>query len=130
MFMDEYLDWFHHRGPAKREFDLNAMGIGQNQITGGLTLWIRYVRAGDGERCTQGVRFDAGVYQKIKRSNPKPEVYMDLPQPCLQNWVTREEFISCMMQSPLLGETLRRLGATDHVFEKKKPIALDVTILD
>merc|ERR1719199_2206694 len=55
---------------------------------------------------------------------------MDLPEPCLQTIVTREEFISCMMHSPLLGETIRRIGASDHAFHPKRPIALDVSIMD
>jgi len=35
-----------------------------------------------------------------------------------------------MLNSPMLGESLRRIGATDHVLHPKKAIPLDVTIMD
>merc|ERR1719174_943364 len=47
-----------------------------------------------------------------------------------QTKVTKEEFISCMLNSSLLGESLRRIGATDHVLQPKKSIPLDVTVMD
>jgi hypothetical protein len=159
LFTKDYLDWYSRggveKGERKRTLDLQSMGI-RNLGLSGKTLWIRYVRAGDGERCTQGVCFSArtaapscrnacetwtgtsssstsspgmNLYNQICET-PDPEVFMDLPKPCLQSWISREEFISCMMQSPLLGETIRRIGATDHVLHPKRPISLDVTIAD
>jgi len=47
-----------------------------------------------------------------------------------QTKVTKEEFISGMLNNPLLGESLRRLGSCDHVLHAKKSIPLDVTIMD
>jgi hypothetical protein len=44
--------------------------------------------------------------------------------------VTKEEFISCMLNSPLLGESLRRIGNTDHVLHPKMAIPLTCHIMD
>jgi len=130
MFTVEYLTWFESsqnpRSPG-HPFQLSDMGISDKGITAGHTVWIRYVRAGDGERCAQGIRFTN--FGKLE-SPQMAEVYIDLPEPCQQNLITREEFISCIMHNPLLGETIRRIGSTDHVMHEKKTIALDITIMD
>jgi len=91
------------------------------------TLWVRYCRSGDGQRCTQGIMFErGGGLQDV----PCPEIKLDLQECYPQNAVTKEEFISCMLNSPILGESIRRIGATDHILQPKKCIPLDVTIMD
>jgi len=126
LFKADYLDWF--KAQYSKELGLSDMGIKDTGIMGSRTLWIRYVRAGDGERCSQGARFSSGSLVRDQKNDP--EIYMDLPETVMNNMVTRAEFISCMTASPLLSETLRRMGACDHVMQPRKPIALDVTILD
>jgi hypothetical protein len=42
----------------------------------------------------------------------------------------KEEFISCLMNSPLVGESMRRLGCCDHTLHAKRSIPLEVTIMD
>lgn len=90
-------------------------------------LWVRFVRSGDGERCTQGVRIlaDGRVDE-----NGMPEVKFDQLDAWPETKVTKDEFISCMLNNPLIGESLRRIGATDHVPHQRKAIPLDVTIMD
>jgi len=117
---------------------LTAMGITDPFPGMQKTLWIRYVRGGDGERCTQGVVIDRSgkILHGIvgpgatEAEQPPPEIKFDLQDCFPQNAVTKEEFISCILNSPLLGESLRRIGATDHVFHPKKAIPLDVTVMD
>jgi len=95
-------------------------------------LWIRYIRGGDGERCMHAVKFDAE--NRLMQPEPgigySPEVPMEQIDIWPQTKVTKEEFISCILTSPVLGESLRRLGSCDHVLHAKKLIPLDVTIMD
>jgi len=110
----------------RKGISLGSMHI-KEHFSGKKTLWIRYVRSGDGERCTQGAVFDSsGQLQE----DPVPEIKIDLLEAYPQTKVTKEEFISCIMHSPLLGESMRRIGATDHVMQPKKSIALDLTVMD
>jgi hypothetical protein len=118
------LDWQKHE---KRGFGLSDMGITDPFKGVQKSLWIRYVRSGDGERCSQGCVFD--MLGKLM-DNPDPEIKFDLAETFPQNAVTKEEFISCMLNSPILGESLRRIGATDHEMQPRRAIPLDVTIMD
>jgi len=126
LFNKTYRDSF--KQDNSRGLHLKDMGIKDPfGFTTTKTLWVRYVRAGDGERCTQGACFS--MMGELE-NDPDPEIYMDLPESCMESMVTREEFISCLIASPILGETLRRMGSIDHVMQPKRPIALDITIMD
>lgn len=87
-------------------------------------LWIRFVRGGDGERVTKAVL----VNEKGDITGP------EVPMECINQWpqtlVTKEEFVSCVMSTPLLGESLRRLGSCDHVPHPKRPLAIDVILTE
>lgn len=110
-------------------FYLKDMGI-RHGFSREQVLWIRYVRGGDGERCTQGVVFDAAG--KLK-DDINPEIRLDL----LESWprehnlltkVTKGEFVSCLLGCPVLGESLRRLASTGAAPPPKKALSLDVVI--
>merc|ERR1711879_128513 len=64
-----------------KDLNLKTMGIkdtfgpGTAALPGEKVLWIRYIRGGDGERCTQGVVFSA--FGNLHDS-PNPEILMDL----------------------------------------------------
>jgi len=118
------LDWQKKNGSR---LSIDDMGIANSFKGQQKTLWIRYVRSGDGERCTQGVLINAGG---TVADTPCPEIKLDMQECFPQNAVTKEEFISCMLNSPMLGESVRRIGATDHMPHPKKAIPLDVTIMD
>jgi hypothetical protein len=116
-------------GPYFKDLDLKGMGIKDSfgKIFTEKVLWIKYIRGGDGEHCTQGVVFNSSG--KLETS-PNPEIMMDLVDSWPQSKITKDEFISCMLNSSLLGESIRRIGATDHDMQPRKSIALDVTIMD
>lgn len=90
-------------------------------------LWIRFVRGGDGERCTAVVSLEpnGNIVPSHGEERADPEIELSAP-----GWVSKEEFVSCVMGSPLLGESLRRLGSCDHVPHERKAIPLSVTIMD
>merc|ERR1740130_29259 len=118
------LDW---QKKTNKPFGLRDMNITDPFPGIQKSMWIRYVRSGDGERCTQGCVFNG--LGRIE-DTPCPEIKLDMPECFPQNAVTKDEFISCMLNSPMLGESLRRIGATDHVAHPKRAIPLDVTIMD
>eukprot|EP00746_Dinoflagellata_sp_MGD_P074630 gnl/MRDRNA2_/MRDRNA2_30116_c0_seq1.p1 gnl/MRDRNA2_/MRDRNA2_30116_c0~~gnl/MRDRNA2_/MRDRNA2_30116_c0_seq1.p1 ORF type:complete len:2643 (+),score=515.69 gnl/MRDRNA2_/MRDRNA2_30116_c0_seq1:515-7930(+) len=90
-------------------------------------LWIRFARAGDGERGSVTIQVDAdGNLQKPSGSGPAVPIDMEGPTML----ITKEEFITCMLGSPLLGESLRRMTSADHDTMEAKSISLDVTIED
>jgi len=125
-----FLNLFHPdflRSMPQGMLTLKDMNIQDPYPNVAKSMWIRYVRGGDGERCTQGVLLNGSG--KIEET-PHPEIKLDLSDSWPQTKVTKEEFISCLLHSPLLGESLRRIGATDHVLHPRRSIPLDVTIMD
>lgn len=104
-------------------------------------LWIRWCRSGDGQRFNQQIQVDeAGNFHHS-------EITLDMPSKGeagkLQMHVTRDEFLTCFLSSPLLCEGLRRLSSTDTVVAlpaddlirpgqvpEGRSIKLDVTITD
>eukprot|EP00811_Abedinium_folium_P009509 NODE_1878_length_2346_cov_6.030644.p1 GENE.NODE_1878_length_2346_cov_6.030644~~NODE_1878_length_2346_cov_6.030644.p1 ORF type:complete len:675 (+),score=186.83 NODE_1878_length_2346_cov_6.030644:77-2026(+) len=93
-------------------------------------LWIRFVRSGDGERFNKPVRVD-GKGRIVWTDVCPPEVPMEMSSSWPLTEVTRDEFISCTLSNPLMGEALRRLGCYRHQpSPTESSIALDVTIVD
>jgi len=93
-------------------------------------LWIRFVRAGDGQRFNARVEVD-------ERGQLYPqEVKLDMEETEGAAWaaqmtVTKEEFVSCVLSSPLLSESLRQLSTADNSTKGvpvARPIRLDVAI--
>lgn len=96
-------------------------------------LWIRYCRAGDGERFSKVIRVDGegnlvGATEPMRVSHAQQassiELFMDIQpgqqvghQMEAQYAISKHEFLSCVLASPLLSETLRRLGSTDNKLE-------------
>mmetsp|Transcript_14093 Transcript_14093/g.26206 ORF Transcript_14093/g.26206 Transcript_14093/m.26206 type:complete len:3581 (+) Transcript_14093:145-10887(+) len=126
MFKLDYLRMCHPNG-------ISLADIGISDPYGRMfekMLWINYVRSGDGQRCTQGVRWqrDGRIFRYS--DGESPEVKIDLLDSFPQTKVTKEEFVSCLLSSPLLGESMRRIASTDHILHAKQAIPLDVTIMD
>merc|ERR1719162_1287063 len=121
------MDWQKKTG---KKLSIQDMGITDPFPGMEKSLWIRYVRSGDGERCTQGVSIDRGGSISDGATPGHWEIKLDLEECFPQNAVTKEEFISCMLNSPMLGESVRRIGCTDHIIHPKKAIPLDVTVMD
>jgi hypothetical protein len=84
-------------------------------------LWIRFARAGDGRR--SNVQISVGKTGSF-RPPPAEDVDIDMPERAVvqaggsvkpldaaatQMSVTRTEFVNCVLASPLLSETLRRM---------------------
>lgn len=92
-------------------------------------LYVRFVQGGDGERMLDYVDFESnGDVKKGKDLRLEPVEAANIP---LQSRLTKEEFISCLMSSPLLSESLRRLSVIEPLRTgRKTPIQLDVTIMD
>jgi hypothetical protein len=89
-------------------------------------LWFRFVRAGDGERVTSKIKIEKTGNITQEDSEVKFELQNSWPH----TKITKDEFVSCLLGSPLLGESLRRLGACEHVMQAKRSIPLNVTIMD
>merc|ERR1719424_1243526 len=80
LFHESFMkDWQKRQG---RALTLSDMNITDPFALQQKTLWIRYVRSGDGERCTQGVLIDS--MGKIMET-PNPEVKLDLSECFPQN---------------------------------------------
>eukprot|EP00931_Biecheleriopsis_adriatica_P059754 TRINITY_DN35814_c0_g1_i1.p1 TRINITY_DN35814_c0_g1~~TRINITY_DN35814_c0_g1_i1.p1 ORF type:complete len:3403 (-),score=723.69 TRINITY_DN35814_c0_g1_i1:308-10516(-) len=96
------------------------------------TLWIRYCRSGDGQRFNSVVRADGNG-----NIAPGGEVKLDMPvgtkEADLQMTIAKDEFVNCIISSPLLSESLRQLATSDNSTRnvpRGLPIRLDVTIAD
>eukprot|EP00811_Abedinium_folium_P036606 NODE_92_length_3730_cov_8.224258.p1 GENE.NODE_92_length_3730_cov_8.224258~~NODE_92_length_3730_cov_8.224258.p1 ORF type:complete len:1121 (+),score=246.57 NODE_92_length_3730_cov_8.224258:36-3365(+) len=93
-------------------------------------LWIRYARSGDGERGNRRIRVggDGSLLD-----SPDVPLDMDLESQAAgqQMSITKDEFISCILASPLLSESLRQLSTSDVRYDStlfKKPIKLVIAI--
>jgi len=112
--------------------NIQTMGISDPYPKQKKTLLVRYIRAGDGQRCTQAVHVEANGDVPA----PESEVKMDhlTTESSEESWamsrVTKEEFIACFTSSPLLSESLRRLGSTSHISHEIKSVSMEVTIMD
>eukprot|EP00441_Pelagodinium_beii_P032443 CAMPEP_0197641952 /NCGR_PEP_ID=MMETSP1338-20131121/15748_1 /TAXON_ID=43686 ORGANISM="Pelagodinium beii, Strain RCC1491" /NCGR_SAMPLE_ID=MMETSP1338 /ASSEMBLY_ACC=CAM_ASM_000754 /LENGTH=3533 /DNA_ID=CAMNT_0043215005 /DNA_START=82 /DNA_END=10683 /DNA_ORIENTATION=- len=107
---------------------LDAMNITDPFTRQAKTLVIRFVRGSDGERVTQFVPISPDG--KIDKGE-KSEVILDAQDAEPMSKVSKEEFIACFINSPILGESLRRLSHIDHKLAvPSKAIDLEVTISD
>jgi len=94
------------------------------------TLWIRFARAGDGERKTQS--FPVSANGEIE-SLQSLLMDMDAAQaeravvPPMAN-LTKEEFIACFLSTPLLTEPLARISSTEFTLRRQLALSLDVNI--
>jgi hypothetical protein len=94
-------------------------------------LWIRYARAGDGER--RNIKIDVSEEGNFRPANVPLDMGFETPAEKVQMSVTKEEFVSCILQSPLLCESLRKFTCVDNSCEKvpsSKPLKLDISIAD
>eukprot|EP00933_Yihiella_yeosuensis_P040244 TRINITY_DN34501_c0_g1_i1.p1 TRINITY_DN34501_c0_g1~~TRINITY_DN34501_c0_g1_i1.p1 ORF type:complete len:1455 (-),score=342.47 TRINITY_DN34501_c0_g1_i1:123-4262(-) len=94
-------------------------------------LWVRFCRAGDGQRFNSQIRAD------VDGTLSAAEVHLDMEHESeagqLQMTLSKEEFINCVLQNSLLSETLRQLSTTDNGTDgvlNGTAIKLDVTIAD
>lgn len=103
-------------------------------------LVIRYVRTGDGERGIQRIPVspDGMELQQLPENVLVPlDMTIANGASKVQMAVTRREFVACVMNSPLLSETLRHFPTMDSTFKNdlksppKQPfLNLSVTITD
>lgn len=95
-------------------------------------LWLRYCRAGDGQRFNARISVDANG--SFPPQNLRLDMETDSVVGKIQMSLTKEEFVSCILTSPILSESLRRLSTVDndmtHVVKEDKCLRLDVTIPD
>jgi len=119
-------------GSGYREYGFKHMNMSDPFPKQQKVLWIRFVRGGDGERITYPVRFDAegNVVGPDPEVGYDPEVPMEQIDVWPQTKISREEFISCLVASPLLGESLRQLGNCEQILQTKKMLSLDVSVMD
>ncbi|CAJ1444994.1 unnamed protein product [Effrenium voratum] len=115
----------------EEKLHLATMGISDPFPGKKKTLYIRFVRGGDGQRCTQAVQVEEDGAIEAAHSEVKLDAMSDENQ---GNWamsrITKEEFIACFTASPLLSESLRRLASAEHVLHIARPVPLEVTIMD
>merc|ERR1712187_1036084 len=75
-------------------------------------LWIRYARAGDGERKQKKIDVDSNgtlagdLFTEL-------DMNLDSQVGMAQMCISKEEFVSCVLNSTLLSETLRQLSTSD-----------------
>lgn len=113
------------------KLNLLTLGISDPYPKQRKTLYVRFVRGGDGERCTEAIHIEENG--DIEASHT--EVHMDAlskdnPGSWAMSRVTKEEFVACFTSSPLLSESLRRLASCDATLHRALPIPLEVTIMD
>lgn len=121
------------QGAAREDGKLNLSNLkikdpyaGSNKV-----LWIRYARAGDGQR------FNAQYHVNEQGSFPSHELPLDMDADTstgkIQMTLTKEEFVSCVLSSPVLSEALRK--STTFECDSREPFAyrplqLEVAIAD
>jgi len=97
-------------------------------------LWIRYILTGSGERVnvrrvvSGDGHLDSPLRLKFDYDDELTEESMHV-QMCL----SKEEFVGCVLASPLLGESLRRLSTSDTSSKnipKGSPLMLEVLLTD
>eukprot|EP00928_Gymnodinium_smaydae_P014043 TRINITY_DN15093_c0_g5_i1.p1 TRINITY_DN15093_c0_g5~~TRINITY_DN15093_c0_g5_i1.p1 ORF type:complete len:3429 (-),score=728.45 TRINITY_DN15093_c0_g5_i1:188-10474(-) len=116
--------------------DRGAVSLGSLNITDNLgmmgdrVLWIRYSRSGDGERGNRQIVVDRGnlVDQEVVLD-------MDLTTKLGQQQmlITKEEFVSCFLNSSVLSDPLRQFSTAETSAKGLtvgKPMKLDVSIYD
>ncbi|CAE7403436.1 fadB [Symbiodinium sp. KB8] len=99
------------------------------------TLWLRYCRAGDGQRFNARIPVDSdgllrGGEVRFDMNAASPS---EAEAAQVQLHLTKQEFVNCLMSSSLLSESLRQLSTTDNNSDYVPPatsIRLDVTIAD
>eukprot|EP00928_Gymnodinium_smaydae_P067959 TRINITY_DN5099_c0_g1_i1.p1 TRINITY_DN5099_c0_g1~~TRINITY_DN5099_c0_g1_i1.p1 ORF type:complete len:3333 (+),score=742.01 TRINITY_DN5099_c0_g1_i1:194-10192(+) len=120
-----YMNLFAELYMEQRRVNLSQdMGI-QHYAYSSKVLWIRYVRGGDGERCTAAIPIERDGYIP-----PGSEVFFEMRDMWPQTKVTKDEFVSCLVNSPLLSEAVRRLAGAVPTPQARRALALDVTVLD
>jgi len=94
-------------------------------------IWLRFVRSGDGQRFNLQVKVDSHGHFDFQEA--KLDMEADSKGGKIQMSITKEEFVSCVLGSPLLSESLRKLSTTDNSTKNVPaglPIKLDVVISD
>jgi len=94
-------------------------------------LWIRFCRSGDGQRMStkiavepDGVLTSGEILLDMDHTSQAGQVQMS---------VTKEEFVNCLISSPILSESIRQLATADNSTRNVPagtPIKLDVVIAD
>jgi len=94
-------------------------------------LWIRFARAGTGDRDNSALLFDDNgdmlSRDEVQLDAEKTDAAVDRPVQA-EMVITKEEFVSCLLSCPALSEPLRRMSSSDHSSTFQKPIKLDVRI--
>jgi hypothetical protein len=130
LFSEQYMKPSHDGLHARRVNIKIDMGIVDPFDGHAKVLWIRYVRGGDGDRLSKAIPVSAtgDIVHEFEGINS--EVEMEQRDIWPQTKISKEEFVSCTLHNPLLGEAIRRLGATDHGKAARRAISLDVNIMD
>jgi len=115
----------------EKELNLKDLKIKDPFAGESKTLWIRYCRAGDGQRFNSLIEVTKiGSF----RTKPVPlDMELGTQAGKAQMLLSKDEFVTCLTSSPLLSEPLRQLSSSDNRVEsapKKDPIALQVTVSD
>jgi hypothetical protein len=129
LFLENYMQNTHQGLPRKINIKKD-IGIVDPFDGHAKVLWIRYVRGGDGERRSKAIPVSATGDIVHEFEGVKSEVEMEQRDIWPQTRISKEEFVSCTLHNPLLGEAVRRLGATDHGRVTRRAISLDVNIMD
>lgn len=97
-------------------------------------LWIRYCRAGDGERQNVQIPVDNdGNLRPLRLKLDMENIPGKVSKAQAQMSITKEEFVSCVLEQPLLSEALRQLNTGERNVGNLppwNPIKLDVTLTD
>merc|ERR1719352_1960303 len=94
-------------------------------------LWIRYCRAGDGER--KQVQIPVGMGGHFTPVCCRMDMETTGSDQGSQMTISKEEFVSCILANPLLSESLRQLSSRDcstETLPQWSAIKLTVTISD
>jgi hypothetical protein len=95
-------------------------------------LWIRFSRAGDGQRINAKISVDEDGWFDIDK-HVRMDMETDSSVGQVQTFISKEEFVNCILTSPLLGETLRRLAACagrEVYGANRQALNLDIIVAD
>merc|ERR1719160_671906 len=122
--------WDERQGDGEQK-SLRDLSISDPYIAQSKTLWIRYCRAGDGER--KQVQIPVGMGGHFTPVCCRMDMETTGSDQGSQMTITKEEFVSCILANPMLSESLRQLSSRDTRWEglpQWQPIKLSVTISD
>jgi len=122
--------WDERHGDGEQK-SLRDLSISDPYLMQDKILWIRYCRAGDGER--KQVQIPVGMGGHFTPVCCRMDMETTGSDQGSQMTISKEEFVNCILANPMLSESLRQLSSRDNNTDNLpawRPIMLQVSITD